>query len=81
MISDFQNLPPRPPPSLFFPCSTQMGMKFIMLINVKMPTIVVSILTFISMVNTSSESLKANKNLSFSAFYFFFEGLEFHSQP
>ena len=33
-------------------------MKFIMLINVKMPTLV-GILTFISMINTSYESLKA----------------------
>ena len=33
-------------------------MKFIMLINVKMPTIV-GILTLISMINTTSESLKS----------------------
>ena len=43
-----------------FSCSTQLRMKFIILINVKMPTIV-GILTFISMVNTTSESLKARK--------------------
>ena len=41
-----------------FPCSTQLGTKFILLINVKMPTIV-GILTFISMINTTSEILKA----------------------
>ena len=34
-----------------FSCSTQLSMKFIMLINVKMPTI--DILTFISMINTT----------------------------
>ena len=34
------------------------SMKFILLFNVKMPTIV-SILTFISMLNTKSETLKA----------------------
>ena len=34
------------------PCSTQLCMKFILLINVKMPTIV-GILTFISMMNTT----------------------------
>ena len=34
--------------------------KFIMLINVKMPTIV-GILTFISTINTTSKSLKARK--------------------
>ena len=43
-----------------FSCSTQLSAKFIMLINVKMPTIIV-ILTFISMTNTPSESLKARK--------------------
>ena len=47
-------------PRLFklFPCSTQLSMKFILLINVKMPTIV-GILTFMSMINTTSEGLKA----------------------
>ena len=43
-------------------CSTQL--KFIMLINVKMPTIV-GILTFISTINTTSESLKARKVFNF----------------
>ena len=37
-----------------FPYSTQLSTKFILLINVKMPTIV-GILTFISMINTTSE--------------------------
>ena len=37
-----------------FSSSTQLSMKFIMLINVKMPTIV-GILTFISIINTKSE--------------------------
>ena len=36
-----------------FPCSTLLGKKFILLINVKMPTII-GILTFISMINTST---------------------------
>ena len=40
--------------------STKHEIVFIMLINVKMPTIV-GILTFISMINTTSESLKARK--------------------
>ena len=40
-----------------FPCSTQLSTKFIQLINVKMPTIV-GILTFISRINTTSESSK-----------------------
>ena len=41
-----------------FSCLTQLIMKFIMFINVKMLTIV-GILTFISMMNTASESLKS----------------------
>ena len=41
-----------------FSCSTQLSTKFILLINVKMTTIV-GILTFISMINTTSERLKA----------------------
>ena len=39
-------------------CSTQLTMKFTMLINV-----IVGILTFISMINTSSESLKQVKSI------------------
>ena len=42
----------------FFSCSIQVDIKFIRLINVIMPT-VVGILTFINMINTISESLKA----------------------
>ena len=34
-----------------FSCSTQLSLKFILLINVKMPTIFVGILTFISRIN------------------------------
>ena len=41
-----------------FLCSAQLRMKFIIPVNVKMPTIV-GILTFISMINTTSESLEA----------------------
>ena len=40
------------------PCSTQLSTKFILLINFKMPTMV-GILTFMSMINTISEKLKA----------------------
>ena len=50
--------------------STQLSIKFIMLINVKMPTIV-GILTFISMINKISESLKARKVFSFQHFSFY----------
>ena len=41
-----------------FSYSIQLSRKFILLINVKMPTIV-GILIFISMINTTSERLKA----------------------
>ena len=53
-----------------FSCSTQVTMKFIMLINVELQTIV-GILTFISMLNTTSESLKARKLfiLQYLSFY------------
>ena len=42
-----------------------MSLNFVMLINVKMPTSV-GILTFISMINKTFESLKARKALVFS---------------
>ena len=49
--------------------STQLSMEFIMLINVKMPAIV-GILTLISMINTTSESLKVRKIYIFQHFNF-----------
>ena len=45
-----------------FPCSTQLSMKFILLINVKMPTIV-GILTFMSLINTHLRDLKQETSL------------------
>ena len=54
--------PTRPRDYKTFSCSTQLSNKFILIINVKMPTIV-GILTFISRINTASESLKARKNI------------------
>ena len=53
-----------------YPCSTQVSTKFILLINVKMPTIVVGILKFISMINTTSERLKA-RNVFICRFFVF----------
>ena len=44
------------PGVIFFIYSTQLSTKFILLINVKMPTIV-GILSFISMINATSEIL------------------------
>ena len=45
-------------------------MKFIMIINVKMATIV-GILTFISMINKTSENLKARKIIIFQHLSFY----------
>ena len=69
---------PGPEVIKLFLCSTQLSMKFIMLINVKMPTSV-GILSFISMINTTSESLKARKVIIFHRFRLY-EQLSFHAQ-
>ena len=53
--------------------STQLSIKFFILINVKMPTIV-----FISMMNTSLDSLKSRKVFIFQHFYFY-EQLKFYA--
>ena len=55
-----------------------MSMKVIMLINVKIPTIV-DILRFISMINTTYESLKAKKVFIFEHFSGY-EHLKFYPQ-
>ena len=52
--------------------------KFILLINVKMPTIV-GILTYISMINTSYERLKPRNFFTFRCFGFYDE-LKFRAQ-
>ena len=61
-----------------FSYSTQLSTKFILLINVKMPTIV-GILTFISMINTTSERLKA-RNFFICQYFSFYEQLKFCAQ-
>ena len=53
---------PGPDVIQLFPRSTQLSTKFILLINVKMPTIV-GILTFISRINATSERLSARNFL------------------
>ena len=58
-----------------FSCSTLLSSKFILLINIKMPKIV-CILTFISMINTTSERLKARNFLIFR-YFSFYEQLKF----
>ena len=50
--------------------SLGMEYEFIMLINVKMPTIV-GIFTFMSMVNTISEGLKTREGFTFQHCYFY----------
>ena len=52
---------------------------FILLINVKMPTIV-GILTFIRMVNTTSERLKAKHFSNVRYFSFYEQSKLFHAQ-
>ena len=61
-----------------FSYSNQMSTKFILLINVKMPTIV-GILTFIRMIITTSERLKA-RNVFVCGYFSFHEQLEFRAQ-
>ena len=70
----------RPGPEVIklFSCSTQQSTKFILLINVKMPT-VVGILPFISMMNTAHERLKAS-NFFICRYFSFYEQLKFHAQ-
>ena len=67
-----------PGPRLYNLFQAQLSMKFVMLINVKMPTIV-GILTFKSIINTTSESLKARK-VFISKHFSFYEQLEFPAQ-
>ena len=55
---------PGPEVIKLFSCLTQLSIKFILLINVKMPTIV-GILTFISRMNTTYDSHKARKKSLF----------------
>ena len=55
-----------------FPCSTQLSQKFILLINV-------GILTFIIMINTTSERLQAI-NFFIGRYFSFCEQLKFRAQ-
>ena len=69
---------PGPEVVKLFPCSFQLSMKFILLINGKMPT-VVGILTFSSMINTISERLKT-RNLFICRYSSIYEQLKFRAQ-
>ena len=61
-----------------FSYSTQPSTKFILLINVKMPTIV-GILTFISVINTTSERLEA-RDFFICQYFSFYEQLKVRAQ-
>ena len=61
-----------------FSYSTQLSTKFIMLINVKMPTIV-GTLTFISMINTTPQSLKA-RNVFICRYVSVYEWLKYRAR-
>ena len=61
-----------------FSYSTQLSTKLILLINVKMPTIV-GILTFISMINITSERLTA-RNFFISGYCSFYKQLKLRAQ-
>ena len=69
---------PGPEVIKLFSYSTQLSTKFILLINVKMPT-VVGILTFIGMINTTSERFKA-RNFFICQYFSFDEQFQFHAQ-
>ena len=60
-----------------FPCSIQLSSKFILLMNVKMPTIV-GILTSISMINTTPERLNA-RHFFICRYFSFYEKLKFRA--
>ena len=61
-----------------FSCSTQLSTEFILLVNVEMPTIV-GILTFISMVYTTSERPKA-RNFFICRYFRVYAQIEFRAQ-
>ena len=62
-----------------FPCSNELSMNFILLINVKMPTIV-GILTFISRINTLKTPPPPQKKRKKNQHFSFYELLKFHAQ-
>ena len=68
---------PGPEVIKLFSYSTQLSTKFILLIKVKMPTIV-GILTFISMINTTSERLKA-RHFFICRYFSFYEHEKYYN--
>ena len=78
MNKSFISLRPGPEVIKLLSCSTQLSTKFILLMNVKMPT-VVGILTFISMKVTTSERLEA-RSFFICQYFSFYEQLKFRAQ-
>ena len=78
MKKSFISLRPGPEVIKLLSCSTQLSTKFILLMNVKMPT-VVGILTFISMIVTTSERLEA-RSFFICQYFSFYEQLKFSAQ-
>ena len=74
------NLGFRPGPEVIklFSCSAQLRLKFILLINVKMPTIV-GILTFISRIKYRHWSSKLSVSI-YLGYFSIYEQLKFHTQ-
>ena len=71
---------PGPEVIKLFSCSTQLGMKFFQLINVKMPTIV-GILTFMRGKKSNQGLSEPTKSrLSFFFIYIFYVHLKVHAQ-
>ena len=64
--------------SLYYSCSTQLSMKFIVLINVKTPTIV-GFLTFMSRISLSVEYFQARKKNIFQ-YFSFYKQFKFYAQ-
>ena len=72
-------LAPGPEVIKLFLCSTQLSLKFILLINVKMPTIV-GILTFMSRINYQFLRLEP-EFFNYFDYFSVYEQLKFHAQP
>ena len=69
---------PGPEVTKLFSYSTQLRRKFILLINVKIPTSF-GISTFMSRINTTSERLRA-RNFFFRQYFSFYKHLKFRGQ-
>ena len=78
MVQKEEGLNPGPEIIKLLSCSSQLSMKFLLLINLKMPTIV-GILTFISMKN-SILGLSEHKKSWISWYVYTYEHLKFHAQ-